>query len=98
MKERGAAIVFAVSDATGGTAEAAAARVAVPWLLVHGTADEAVPVEEAERLAALQPRLKFERIEGAGHTFGARHPWAGSTPELDRAMGRSIAWFATHLT
>lgn len=78
--------------------EAAAARVAVPWLLVHGSADEAVPVEEAERLAALQPRLELERIEGAGHTFGARHPWAGSTPELDRAMARSIAWFATHLT
>lgn len=78
--------------------EAAAARVVVPWLLVHGSADEAVPVEEAERLAALQPRLELERIEGAGHTFGARHPWAGSTPELDRAMARSIAWFATHLT
>jgi dienelactone hydrolase len=78
--------------------EAAAARVAVPWLLVHGSADEAVPVEEAEHLAALQPRLELERIEGAGHTFGARHPWAGSTPELDRAMARSIAWFATHLT
>jgi uncharacterized protein len=77
---------------------AAATRVAVPWLLVHGTADEAVSVEEAERLAALQPRLQFERIEGAGHTFGARHPWAGSTPELDRAMARSVAWFATHLT
>lgn len=78
--------------------EAAAARVAVPWLLVHGSADEAVPVEEAEHLAALQPRLELERIEGAGHTFGARHPWAGSTPELDRAMARSIAWFGTHLT
>jgi dienelactone hydrolase len=77
---------------------AAATRVAVPWLLVHGTADEAVSVEEAERLAALQPRLQLERIEGAGHTFGARHPWAGSTPELDRAMARSVAWFATHLT
>jgi pimeloyl-ACP methyl ester carboxylesterase len=78
--------------------EAAAARVTVPWLLVHGSADEAVPVAEAERLAALQPRAAFERIEGAGHTFGARHPWAGSTPELDRAMARSVAWFATHLT
>jgi dienelactone hydrolase len=77
---------------------AAATRVAVPWLLVHGTADEAVSVEEAERLAALQPRLQLECIEGAGHTFGARHPWAGSTPELDRAMARSVAWFATHLT
>jgi dienelactone hydrolase len=78
--------------------EAAAARVAAPWLIVHGTADEAVPVAEADRLAAAQPGAVLERIDGAGHTFGARHPWAGSTPELDRAMTRSVTWFATHLT
>jgi dienelactone hydrolase len=78
--------------------EAAAARVAAPWLIVHGSADEAVSVAEAERLAAAQPRAELEPIEGAGHTFGARHPWAGSTPELDRAMTRSVAWFASHLT
>lgn len=78
--------------------EAAAARVAAPWLIVHGTADEAVPIAEAERLAAAQPAAVLERIEGAGHTFGARHPWAGSTPELDRAMTKSVTWFATHLT
>jgi dienelactone hydrolase len=78
--------------------EAAAARVAAPWLIVHGTHDEAVPVAEAERLAAAQPRAVLERIEGAGHTFGARHPWAGTTPELDRAMTGSVTWFATHLT
>jgi pimeloyl-ACP methyl ester carboxylesterase len=78
--------------------EAAAARVAAPWLIVHGSADEAVPVDEAERLKAAQPRAELERIEGAGHTFGARHPWSGSTPELDRAITRSIAWFSTHLT
>ena len=78
--------------------EAAAARVAAPWLIVHGTHDEAVPVAEAERLAGAQPRAVLERIEGAGHTFGARHPWTGTTPELDRAVTGSVTWFATHLT
>jgi len=88
IRDRGAALDI----------EAAAARVAAPWLIVHGTADEAVPVAEAERLAAAQPRAELERVEGAGHTFGARHPWAGGTPELDQAITRSIAWFARHLT
>jgi pimeloyl-ACP methyl ester carboxylesterase len=78
--------------------EAAAARVAAPWLIVHGTDDEAVAMTEAERLVAAQPSAVLERIEGAGHTFGARHPWSGSTPELDRAMTSSVTWFAVHLT
>lgn len=80
----------------------AASRVTVPWLLVHGEHDEAVPMREGELLAASArpPTSRFERIDGpdAGHTFGARHPWAGATPELERAMASSVAWFARHLT
>jgi dienelactone hydrolase len=77
---------------------AAAARLTLPWLVVHGDADEAVPVAEAERLLAAQPTATALRLAGAGHTFGARHPWAGSTDALDEAMARSTAWFGRHLT
>jgi len=77
---------------------AAAAAVTVPWLLVHGDADEAVPIAEAEALHAARPDAELLRLAGGGHTFGARHPWAGSTPALDDAMTRSTAWFARHLT
>lgn len=77
---------------------AAAATVQVPWLIVHGDADEAVPIAEAEALHAAQPGTELLRIAGGGHTFGAKHPWAGSTPALDEAMTRSTAWFARHLT
>lgn len=68
---------------------AAAGRVRVPWLIVHGRADETVPVSEAERLleASGSPLAALRLVEGAGHTFGARHPWAGSTRELDQAIG-----------
>ena len=38
-----------------GSVEPLAARLAVPWLLVHGTADSVVPPEESERLAAQAP-------------------------------------------
>jgi len=78
---------------------AAASRITAPWLLVHGEADEAVSLEEGQRLAALvrHPASRHEWIAGGGHTFGARHPWAGSTPDLERAFAASVAWFARYL-
>ncbi len=78
---------------------AAAGRITAPWLLLHGDADEAVPIEEGERLAAVvrHPASRHEWIAGGQHTFGARHPWAGSTPELERVVAASVAWFARYL-
>ena len=78
----------------------AAGRITVPWLLVHGEADEAVALEEGERLAGVvrHPASRHEWITGGAHTFGARHPWAGTTPELERAFAASVAWFARYLS
>ena len=72
--------------------EAAAAAVAVPWLLVHGAADEAVPLAEATRLAALARPGTVEPlvVEGAGHTFGAVHPLAGIPAHLELVFDGSI--------
>lgn len=79
--------------------EGAAARIEVPWLIVHGAADEAVNVHEARLLAAASERGTTELviIPGAGHTFGAKHPWGGSTPALDQVMDRTVAWFAGYV-
>lgn len=52
----------------------AARRVAVPWLIVHGTHDATVPLYEAENLHRINPKAQFLLITGAGHTFGSRHP------------------------
>ena len=56
--------------------EGASARVAAPTLVVHGTADGSVDVSEGERLVAALPAGELFRIEGSGHTFEARHPFA----------------------
>lgn len=64
----------------------AAGRVAVPWLIVHGTTDDTVPVEHARQLAGAAPRGRLELVDGAGHTFGAVHPFEGSNPMLDTAI------------
>jgi uncharacterized protein len=79
--------------------ERAAAGMAVPWLLVHGRDDDAVPLLEGERLAAVAPpaRTRFLPVDGAGHTFGAAHPWRGPTPELEQVLDATLAFFAQEL-
>jgi len=79
---------------------AAASRVAVPWLIVHGSADESVPAREAARLAGASGSVRTEllTVDGAGHTFGARHPWAGNTPELELVVARTAHFFGSTLS
>ena len=45
------------------------AGVRVPTLIVHGTADDVVPVGHAERIAERANRAELRIIEGAGHTL-----------------------------
>ena len=78
---------------------AAAARIAVPWLIVHGSEDEAVSPLEAEALrgASLSETTALLQVDGAGHTFGAAHPWKGSNPSLERVFDASLAHLAASL-
>lgn len=78
---------------------AAAGRLAIPSLVVHGEADEAVPLAEGEAIAAaLGPRGRLLRIAGAGHTFGAAHPPAPAAPAaLEVALAATLAHFGRHL-
>jgi pimeloyl-ACP methyl ester carboxylesterase len=77
---------------------AAAARVGVPWLLIHGEADETVRVEEGRSLFEMAGEsAELLLVEGADHTFGARHPYAGATPELGTAAEATLQWFDEHL-
>lgn len=89
--------------------EAAAGRLAsgdraVPWLIVHGTADESVSGEDGRRLhhaartaGASEEAVRLALIEGAGHTFGASHPFQGSGPHLEEALESTREHFATML-
>lgn len=55
------------------------AKLNIPFLAMHGTADETVPVEALLLLKSAYPALKTLRIEGANHTFGGKHPWTESS-------------------
>jgi alpha/beta superfamily hydrolase len=58
-----------------------ARRIHVPWLLVHGTADDLVPVQDSRDVLAVGQRPTAMEVVGADHTFSANQP----------AVARSVA-------
>lgn len=54
--------------------ENAARKIDIPWLIAHGENDEAVDLENAQRLAGWNKNAKFISVPGGTHTFGASHP------------------------
>jgi len=77
----------------------AASRLRVPYLVIHGTDDESVSVADGVRLAEAGPSetTRLQLIEGAGHTFGAVHPFQGTTEHLTQVVERTAAWFSENL-
>lgn len=77
----------------------AAGSLRIPWLIVHGAEDESVSADDglALREAARHDEVELRFIEGAGHTFGAVHPFAGWTPELRQATDATLDWFGRFL-
>ncbi|MEO6903894.1 MAG: alpha/beta hydrolase fold domain-containing protein [Bacteroidia bacterium] len=58
---------FNIENATKG--------LSIPFLIVHGTADEAVGVKEAQDLKQWDKNAEVFLIEGSNHAFGAKHPF-----------------------
>lgn len=77
---------------------AAAARIRAPWLIVHGTADETVPSAEAEHLHAQSPVSTLRLIEGANHSFDAKHPLTEVPPVLEKVVLETAKFFVRNAT
>jgi uncharacterized protein len=73
---------------------AAAARIRCPLLILHGDQDVSVPLEEGLRIfaAATADHKTMHVIPNTDHTFGAVHPFAGSTPALDSVLDLTATW------
>jgi dienelactone hydrolase len=77
---------------------AAAAKIKVPWLIVHGTADETVPSTDAERLHELSLGVSTLRlIEGANHGFDAKHPLSEVPPVLETVVQETVKFFVRNM-
>ncbi|AJY74484.1 alpha/beta hydrolase [Paenibacillus beijingensis] len=69
----------------------------IPVLLVLGSADSERIVTGFGALREAAPAARHHLIEGAAHTFGAVHPFAGTTPALEEALNVSVRFFAENL-
>ncbi len=72
---------------------AAISDISRPVLIVHGEQDMTVPVREARKLAEAYEEAELAIIPQAGHTFNAVHPFAGTTPQLERAIAITETFF-----
>jgi alpha-beta hydrolase superfamily lysophospholipase len=78
---------------------AAAQKIKMPWLIIHGTGDETVPSKEAERLHELSSRVSTLRlIDGANHGFSAKHPLTEVPRELETVVQETVAFFVRNAT
>ena len=61
----------------------AAGKVAGRMLVVHGDADDTVPVSHAHEIISGSPGSKIMILPGADHSFGAAHPYLESDLPAD---------------
>jgi len=74
-------------DLLSADAYKAAAAIRSPTLIVHGDADEDVPVEQSERLyRTLETKKKFEKMAGADHPFTKEE-------DFELMIDRLLRWF-----
>lgn len=76
---------------------AAARRLTAPWLIVHGADDLSVWSGEAEALRRANEGARLRLVEKAGHTFEAKHPFEGPTPQLLEVMEETLQHFRRYL-
>jgi len=68
-----------------------AIRSAPPILILHGSLDEVVPLEHAQKLFEAAPEPKrLEIVEGADHVFSR-------SVHLNKAIDLSLEWFSKYL-
>jgi pimeloyl-ACP methyl ester carboxylesterase len=69
------------------TVEPMAEELELPWLLVHGTDDTVVPIEESERMHRRAPGpVSFVKLAGADHVFSGQ-----AAGEMARAV---VEWLS----
>ncbi len=95
MMPLGADLLADLSERTGEIdVTAAESRLTAPHMILHGEQDEAVALNQGKELKrASGGKARMQVVAGTGHTFGAVHPFAGTTAALSEAIDATIAHF-----
>ncbi len=67
-----------------------------PLLIIQGEADQPRLVEGAHKMAETAPKATLQILKGANHTFGAVHPFQGTTPDLKKHFNKRHLSFKKH--
>jgi len=67
-------------------------KLKIPYLIIHGSEDETVPLKEAKDLLSWNSNNQLVVVENANHSFGSKHPWESlSLPkDLESVVEKSI--------
>ena len=65
-------------------------RITTPVLVLHGDADEVVPVEQSRHLAARAPGVELHVYEGEGHGFRGAEAVADQLERVERFLARHV--------
>lgn len=74
------------------TIKRAAEQLTKPYLIIHGSNDPTVSVEEAKSLHTWNSKSVLKLIDEANHVFGAKHPWEENTlpKDLEKVVKTTI--------
>ncbi len=67
----------------------------IPFLIVHGTDDETVPVADAIEMHRWNKQSRLFLVEHGNHNFGGRHPWTEPilTEDMEDVVAETVAFF-----
>lgn len=68
-----------------------------PLLIVAGAEDITAPIKEAQAIHKAAHDSVLHIIHNTGHTFGAEHPFKGTTTALDEAINLTLTFFKGNL-
>lgn len=84
------AIVAQVQAIGGHDVSARLGEIAAPTLIVHGTADEMLPVSNAHAIAERMPQARLEVLDGIGHLFFWERPGDSARLVREHALGSRV--------
>jgi pimeloyl-ACP methyl ester carboxylesterase len=67
----------------------------IPFLIIHGTQDETVPVENAIEMHGWNEASHLFLVEGGNHNFGGKHPWEKPdfTEDMEDVVNETVGFF-----